>query len=162
MSMIGFFNRMSTHAAATLVADPACQDAFFQRSIGDFPEALDVDKAWHAIHFALAGRAWPDEGASSLVIFGGEPFGEDLGYGPARLISAADVQAAAAVLADKDPQAVARQLDLSRLDEEDVYPGSWSDDDAASRDYIAYHFDRLRSFYGEAASKNEAVVVWMS
>jgi len=57
-----------------------------ERSVRDEFEAgksLDIDKAWHSIHFLLTGAAWEADG----LIFGGTEIGEDgddWGYGPPR------------------------------------------------------------------------------
>lgn len=155
MSMIACFKRISTSDAERLLAAPFDADDFSQAD-------LDLDKAWHAVHFSLTGRAWPDGTDLALAIFGGEPFGEDLGYGPPRLLNAVDVQRVAVALAEKDPPAVAKDVDISRLDHEDIYPGSWSDNEQASREYIAHHLGHLRDFYSQAASKGEAVLLWIT
>ena len=49
--------------------------------------SFDVDKAWHAVHFTLTGDAWNVDGALGQIVLGGEPFGEEIGYCPARWLT---------------------------------------------------------------------------
>ncbi|MGE7139240.1 YfbM family protein [Luteibacter sp. NPDC031894] len=162
MSMIGRFERIDEDRAERLSVDPAEQAAFFERGGEPGPEMLDVDKAWHAIHFSLTGEAWPNEDLLSMAIFGGEPFGDDLGYGPPRMLHTADVRSVAEALAAVDPPTIASQLDMARLESAEVYPGAWLREEASNRDYIAHHLQRLRAFYSEAAVRNEAVILWLA
>ena len=52
-----------------------------------FEGMLDLDKSWHALHYLICLDIQPNEKSESKCILGGEEIGEDLGYGPARLIS---------------------------------------------------------------------------
>src|SRR5205809_3698611 len=46
---------------------------------------LDVDKAWHGLHFLLTGAANEERPPLDFLVTGGEEIGdEDVGYGPAR------------------------------------------------------------------------------
>ncbi|WP_448100418.1 YfbM family protein [Luteibacter jiangsuensis] len=161
MSMIGHFERLSERRAKGLLAEPGGLESLFEKQDPSVAR-LDIDKAWHAIHFALTGQAWPDESPLAQAIFGGEPFGDDLGYGPPRLLVASKVRSVADALAAIDPAKAVQGLDIGLLDDEEIYPGSWSSDEPASRDYIAYHLQRLRDFYNEAAARNEAMVLRIS
>ncbi|MGN6090768.1 MAG: YfbM family protein [Luteibacter jiangsuensis] len=158
MSMIGHFERLSEQRANDLLADPGGLESLLEKQDPSVT-SLDVDKAWYAIHFALTGQAWPDETPLAQAIFGGEPFGDDLGYGPPRLLAASKVRSVAQALAAIDPTEAVQELEIGSLDDEEIYPGSWSSDESASRDYIAYHLQRLRDFYSEAAAKNEAIIL---
>ncbi|MGC5585414.1 DUF1877 family protein [Ornithinimicrobium sp. W1665] len=42
--------------------------------------------AWHGIHWLLTGSQDSTDDVTCEVIFGGEPVGDDLGHGPARLL----------------------------------------------------------------------------
>ena len=47
-------------------------------------DEVDLDKAWHAIHFLLAASAWEGEGLRAFLLVGGKELGDvDVGYGPA-------------------------------------------------------------------------------
>ena len=60
---------------------------------------LDIHKSWHGLHWLLCQQAWDGPEPLKHAVLGGEEIGEDLGYGPARLVDAAAVRAVAAALA---------------------------------------------------------------
>ncbi len=85
---------------------------------------MDVDKAWHGIHFLLTGEVW-----------GGEPplanrdtwryrDRDDVGYGPARYLSVDEVRAAAAALKDITPDGLRSRYVAAELSENEIYPAS--------------------------------------
>src|SRR5215212_3613742 len=59
---------------------------------------FDVDKAWHGLHAALTGSADECDHPLNAVVFGGEEFGPDLGYGRSRYLPADEVRQLAASL----------------------------------------------------------------
>lgn len=79
-------NRRDADAARRLLEDAVLVDEVLE-SRGD-ERSLDLDKAWHGVHRLMTGSARPTADVASEAVFGGEPIGEDLGYGtPARLSS---------------------------------------------------------------------------
>ena len=48
---------------------------------------VDLDKAWHGIHYLLTGSVESNKTLASKVIMGGEDIGPDRGYGPARCLA---------------------------------------------------------------------------
>ena len=50
----------------------------------DDNSSVDLDKVWHGLHWLLVRSDAPIDEA----VFGGEELGDDLGYGPSRLLSA--------------------------------------------------------------------------
>lgn len=60
---------------------------------------LDIHKSWHGLHWLLCQDARDGPEPLKHAVLGGEKIGEDLGYGPARLVDAATVRAVAAALA---------------------------------------------------------------
>src|SRR4051812_34848725 len=60
---------------------------------------LDLDKSWHIIHFLLAGDAWAGKQPHANAICGGAELGDtDVGYGPARYLTPAQVKEVAGAL----------------------------------------------------------------
>lgn len=80
------------------IGDFLCGDE--EAEMEERPEGeIDLDKAWHGIHFLLTGSAW--EGAEPLcyLVTGGHQLGdEDIGYGPARALLPHEVAAFDAAL----------------------------------------------------------------
>ena len=57
--------------------------------------STDLDKAWHGIHYLLTGTAWEGGRPLNFLVAGGRPVGDiDVGYGPARVLSAAETRGA--------------------------------------------------------------------
>jgi hypothetical protein len=166
--MIGMFRRLPDQDLARLHREPAIVVNYLSED--DHPEDfgpfvdLDVDKAWHAIHFLLTGTAWDGDTPWNFVAVGGTELGEDLGYGPARGFTAAEVRIIAAALESLPPEALLQRFDSSRLMTAEIYPEIWDrpaeQDDTQS--YILENYDALRDFVCGAAKSNEALLVYLS
>jgi hypothetical protein len=126
----------------------------------DIPEdeLIDLDKAWHAIHFLLTGKA-DEAGLPSGGLFAGEEIGEDWGMGPPRLLSPADVKVFASFLADKPDDFVEQAMDFSKLREADIYPNMWDEKGEILIEYVSANFRSLKSFTIAAAERSDAVAI---
>lgn len=151
---------------------------FFQRLFGrparakasavDFPlapgevEATDLDKAWHGIHYMLTGTAWEGVPPLNFLMHGGAVIGEvEVGYGPARGMTAADVKAVAGALAGIDEAFMRARFDPAQMTQLDIYPGIW-DRDPAEDDSFGYcmeYFGELRTFVMRAAERGAGLVI---
>ena len=54
-------------------------------------DELEVDKAWHGLHFLLTGSAWEGSFSWIPVVAGGSEVGDNLGYGPRWSLTSANV-----------------------------------------------------------------------
>jgi hypothetical protein len=101
MGMTVMFRRLSGEDLSRLREEPGLVADYLQ---GEEPEGfgpfadLDVDKAWHAIHFLLTGSAWEGDPPLNFIVIGGSDVGDDLGYGPARGLSSDEVRNLAGAL----------------------------------------------------------------
>jgi len=121
-------------------------------------ELIDLDKAWHAIHFLLTGN----EGEAGLPqggLFAGEEIGEDFGLGPPRLLPPQDVKAFAVFLSSKPDDFVEQNLNFASLEEADIYPSIWDRQDPEDIQYVAEYFRSLKSFEHKAATTGDAIVM---
>jgi uncharacterized protein DUF1877 len=119
---------------------------------------LELDKAWHGLHYILSGTVEIEAGASPLsqVVLGGTEIGEDFsGYGAARSFTAAEVSELAAALAGVDEDEVMERYDPERMTELQIYPFGWDD---ADREWLLDALRELRRFYGDAAANGRAIV----
>jgi hypothetical protein len=123
--------------------------------------SFDVDKAWHAVHFALVGDAWGTAGPFGEIVLGGEPFGEDVGYGPARWLAADAVARAALDVAELSPEMFAHRLDFASMLEHDIYPQIWDRDpvDQHLAEFVVAGFQEIRDRFTEAASTGQGFVI---
>lgn len=123
--------------------------------------SFDVDKAWHAVHFTLTGEAWEAVGPFGDVVLGGEPFGEEVGYGPPRWLSPERAAAAARALAELAPDAFAARLDFHAMTEHDIYPQIWDRDPAAEQlvEYVVDAYKEIRDRFSEAVAAGQGFII---
>ena len=174
MSMIGCFRRVSKRSYDRLLAAPESICEFLEKD-GDpqAPEAeafadLDIDKAWHGIHFLLTGSAWEGEAPLNFLVGGGQEIGEvDVGYGPARGFTSAEVGAIARALREVPPAVLRARYDHSQLNRHEIYPfapDQWraaDDKEDSPTSFLGDHYERLREFIAQAAQAGEALLVWL-
>ena len=155
MGMIWVAFRRDRAAVQDLLEDPDQIDVLLESD--DDETCVDIDKAWHGIHWMLTGSDGPTADPASDVIFGGEPFGEDLGYGPARLLSVEGVGAVAQVLGNVDFETLRGRMDPAAMTLAGLYPAIW-DEEGVLDEYLLPVLDQLRTFYESAAGAREAVI----
>jgi hypothetical protein len=134
-------------------------------SIEDFLDEesneLDLEKSWHGLHYLLTGSAW--EGAEPLCYLasGGEEIGEDLGYGPARALSPAQVAAWSNALSAITTTELQRRFDPQAFDQAQIYPLVWDEGDEAF-EWLNENFEALRDFLAQAKSANHGAIVYLT
>jgi hypothetical protein len=165
MGMVGCFRRLPQADLERLLEDPSVLPEYLE---GEVPAGfgscmdLDVDKAWHGIHFLLTGTA--SEGAMPLgfIVDGGTTIGEDMGYGPARGFSDSEVARIAGALAAVSAAEIHARYDAAELARAEVYPDIWERDGDHARDYLVTYFEQLSAFIAGAAEEREALIVFIS
>ena len=108
----------------------------------------------------LTGSADDTSPPAGDAILGGDDLGDDLGYGPARLLEPERVAAVATFLRGLGPEGVVARF-RPRSIGEDVY-GS---DFAAERGYpeeLRVRAGQLCRFYEGVAARGSAVLLWIS
>jgi hypothetical protein len=149
MIWVGY--RRDEKTARELLADEEGLDSLLESD--DDTSSVDLDKAWHGLYWLLVrGDAPLDE-----AVFGGEELGEDLGYGPGRLLLSDRVKHVASALALLSTDELGTRLDPVAMARDEVYPGIWDEEDIFDT-YLAPAFTRLRDFYTAAADADEAVI----
>ena len=164
MGMSGFFAPVSAARLAMLQRDPESIDEFLNPDDGDGEAdgSIDVDKAWQGLHYLLTGTADQGEGAKSLAIFGGEEFGPEIGLGPARFLTPAQVREVAAALASFSEAELRKNFNPQDMQAQEVYPDSiWVRDGEDALNYLLENFWPLAQFYAEAAERGDAVLQWL-
>ena len=126
---------------------------------------LDLDKAWHGLHYLLTGSGEPTESPLSFLMAGGMLLGGeqwDVGYGPARAFRPDEVAVIASALADLGPDPAATRYDPAAMQRLDVYPGIWDRADEDLEGWLGASMAELRTFVAGAAARQQALLVWMS
>jgi hypothetical protein len=162
--MCAYFVPVTEAQIALFKAEPEEVEAFlYPEDVDAEPEGqVDVDKAWHAIHFLLNGASGPEAGDAAPAIFGGEPVGGEMDSGPARVLHPAEVQALAATLASIDAAQLRARYVPEQLAEADIYPGIWDRGDDEDLDYVIENYERMAAFYAGAASRGDGVLLYLA
>ncbi len=139
-------------------------DAPFALVPGERADA-DLDKAWHGIHFLLTGTADAGRFPESFLLLGGREVGDiDVGYGPARVMTAEETRAAQAMLAALGDDALRARFDPAKMMELDVYPGIWDRDpeDDDTLEYLMENVATLRGMLDAAARDGLGILISLS
>ncbi len=164
MSMIGNFLAITQEQLDRLLADPDSVPDFLYPEDGDASPAglMDVDKAWHGIHFLLTGSQWEGTPPWSLAILGGVPIGPDVGYGPARYLVPDQAREVAQALAGLPRNELAKRYSPKAMQEAEIYPEIWENDEDDGLDYVLSYYESVVRYYLEAAEKNQAMLLFLN
>lgn len=157
MSMIGNFLQLTSDELASLIAEPSSVGTFIYPEDDEHENNIDVDKAWHGIHFLLANDSWAGEPPLANVVLGGTEIGDDVGYGPAKYLTADEVLDVANALNDLSPEAFRARYNAKTLLDNEIYPQIWYDDVEAVG-YLTSYYEILRDYYLDAAAKGNAML----
>jgi Domain of unknown function (DUF1877) len=148
--------RLEPDELSRLTKDPSLTEELLDGD--ETPFALYLDKAWHGIHFLLAGSAWDTTAGAGEAVLGGAEIGDDVGYGPARLLTPDRVSVIAADLRTVELSSLRARYDAAALAAADIYPGVWDESDVFDT-YLGPYFETLREFYVAAADEGQAVLL---
>lgn len=129
MSMIGNFLQLTPAELDMLIANPADVESFIYPEEDENENCIDIDKAWHGIHFMLTGTQYDGTPPLSNVIFSGATIGDDVGYGPACYLIATEVAEVAEALRSLPSHEFANRYDAAALTANEIYPQTWGDDE---------------------------------
>ncbi len=132
--------------------------------LGD-EDQTDLDKAWHTLHFLFTGSAWDGDFPQGFLVSCGAPIGDvDVGYGPARGFTAAEVAEISRYLESIDRDQLRASLDPKKIIEAEIYPNFGSDGPISDEDweYIGGAFDQAREFLRETSKRKMALLVYLN
>lgn len=158
MSMIGNFLQITPEQLREVIEDPSIVESLIDPE-SDSAEAIDVDKAWHAIHYLLTRSAWKVEGSLANAVLGGIEIGDDIGYGPAKYITVDEVKDVAAKLPTRE--SLKMSFDAKAMTSEQIYPEIWDEGEDAL-DYVIEYYDLMKSYYLDAASRGNAMLKYVN
>lgn len=131
----------------------------------DEEASLDIDKAWNAIHFVLTGEAELEDNHSLLakVVLGGTPVNEeDVGYGPALLITAEEVRQIAEAIQPIGREAFGERFHVAEMLENEVYPVMPDEDEEGFFEYVWDYFTAVQAFFQNASSQGKCVLFYIN
>ncbi len=118
-------------------------------------ETVDLDKAWHGIHWLLTSGTEDSTTPEGQAVLGATPVCSDP---EVRLIDPAGVRRVAAALTALSPAELAGRVDLAAMDRAGLYPQIWDEEDVFDT-YLAPYYAGLRDFYRTAAERDSAVLL---
>ena len=121
--------------------------------------SLHLDKEWHGIHFLLTGESWSSDGKYGSVIFGGNEFGPNLSYGPARVLAAGEVQKICVMLGVISLDELRTHYDPVAMNKLQVYPEVWEREGGEALEWLLAGYLKLREFYARAAGEGKGVLL---
>jgi len=127
------------------------------------PNTIDVDKAWHGLHYLLSGSAGVGAPPLGVAILGGEEIGEEMDFGPARYFAPGLVRQIAAALAELDAEQLQQRYNPQDMEAQQIYPETiWVRDGGDAFDYLLGYFETLRVYFTDAAAQGQAIITWIA
>lgn len=130
---------------------------------GEPDGVVDIDKAWHGIHYLLTGTADGGDEPLSLAVLGGEEFGEDMGMGPARFLTPAQVRQIASALAGLSKEVLAERFVPQDMADQRIYPDViWMREGQGAFDFLMESYAAMATLYRDAAARDDAMILWLA
>lgn len=121
-----------------------------------------VDKAWHGLHWLLTGTVGEGEEPLCYLLIGGTDIGDiDVGYGPARALSPAEVKSWEQALAAITNEQLFLNYNPAEMEDAGVYPTFWTNDPAEGKEFLSVGLDTLRREIREASELGNGLVIWL-
>jgi len=165
MGMVAYFCTVDAATLDRLRADPELMtDYVMPEDVdADPPNCMDIDKSWHCLHFMLTGTAAPGTSPLSWAILGGEDCGDDVGYGPPRVLTPAQVHQIVDALAAIDEPAFRASFDPQAMADADIYLGEAALAEGQEfLDYLVDQYLQVAELYRTAAARDDGVILWLS
>jgi|SoiMethySBSTD1v2_1073268.scaffolds.fasta_scaffold17387_12 hypothetical protein len=166
MSIIGNLRSLSDDDLTILLEQPDNIAAYLYEDDSGFgPHGdIDIDKAWHGLHFLLCGSATRDDWPFAFLVNWGRPIGdEDVGYGPARGFFSGEVKQISEALNQLDHARLETRFDPETMAREEIYPMIWAPEEAReSLEYLLGYFDSMRGFINATAEADGGLLVYLS
>jgi hypothetical protein len=142
----------------------AANDSGVEAGENEDAGVLDLHKSWHVLHFLFTGTAWEGAAPADFLLSGGKEVGDDLGYGPARLLAPEATAAFAQFLSAQTIGALTAKIDMALMSRLDIY-GAEDDDPAGAEkivEDVEAYFPKLQAFVAAAAARNDGLLLWMA
>ena len=122
----------------------------------------DLDKAWHGLHYLLTRTAWEGDPPLNFLLAGGRELpGIEVGYGPARVLTSAEVLELSRALDRVSEEWLRSRFDAADMMSKEIYPEIW-DRDPAEDDTLGYcieNFQTLKKVFASAAAEHFGLII---
>jgi hypothetical protein len=120
-------------------------------------DSMDIDKAWHGLHYLLTGTAWTGDPPLNFILAGGTEATDNEGR-TTRLYSSSQLREINRALKSVDRPQLQAAYDAAAMMSLDIYPGIWARD-AHAFEYCVDHFSALKRFVSKAAHQSDLGMV---
>lgn len=153
------FLELSAAQAEQLIQNSSgIADFIYSDDVQESDKLLNLDKAWHGLHYLLTGSDWEGEEPLRSVVLGGSEIGEDIGYGSARLIDKEKVEDISRALNELSSDELTARFDLGAMENLGIY-GIGDEDDL---EWLLDAFCDIKALYNEAASNGNPVITFVN
>ena len=132
--------------------------------------SCDLDKAWDGVNYLLTGASLQDHAQAlkagvtlfplDFLIRDSRFVGNiDVGYGPARTFSSAEMRAVHESMAPLTDEVLGSRYNAADMMAQAVYPEIWDDDDA--REYVLDAARSVREFVADCAAKGCGCLIYL-
>jgi hypothetical protein len=161
MGMISVWRLAADEQIEELLSEPAMIEELLDE---DGPD-IDLDRAWHGLHYLLAGSARETAGPRGYIL-GGHSIGEVcVGYGPARALTSREVAVFDDLLQCISREDLEKRFSPETLMRAEIYPEIWDRALTGEEDVFAYlvdHFDQLKQFVASAHRDGVGVITYLA
>ena len=136
-------------------------------------DQIDLDKAWHGIHFVLTGTSAGGTPPACYLLtnglvlgpsaFAGAAYSDGMNVGEAdRALTSAHVRAFSQFLEHIDDETFRQRFAEYAPTMQDIYPGGWDERPAGQLAYLLSNFHALRDFVRAASSHEQGVLLYFA
>jgi Domain of unknown function (DUF1877) len=161
MGMISVWRLAADEQIDELLSEPAMIEQILDEEGPD----IDLDRAWHGLHYLLAGSARETAGPRGYIL-GGHNIGEVcVGYGPARALTSGEVAIFDDLLQCISSEELQKRFDAEALMRAEIYPEIWDRALTGEEDVLGYlveHFVQLKQFVAGAHRDGVGVITYLA
>ena len=127
-------------------------------------DQMNVDKAWHTLHYLFTGSDWEGAFPQGFLVSCGKEVGVvDVGYGPARSYSSTEVKEISKFLDSLNEEELKGRLDPLKMSELQIYPSVWEEPNLEEEwNYAKSWLDSMKVFLREASERDLALLVYIN
>jgi len=126
---------------------------------------IDLDKAWHGLHYLFTQSEWEADPPLNFITSGGKDVGNiDIGYGTGRVLTSKDVSQIDKALEQIDHDYLRKRFNPDDMMKKKIYPEIWNRDleEDDSLGYCLEYFDILKAFIHKAVENKLGLLLSFS
>ncbi len=127
-----------------------------------FNDVFDAGKMWNGLYFLLTGTDCEGEPPVNYLFHTPSVGDEDVGYGPARAISAERAKALSDYLETLSTADVVARFDGPRMSALQLYPDIWDEDPADLKTELGDTYDALKAYCRKCADQGLGMLCYIS